>query len=178
MRRCSKCLAEKPLPEFKTDKRKPLGVSSCCRACSQAACRKYRETHVAPRIIKQKNLKRRPKAAARRVPQEKQREYQRQWAKNNPTKVRAIERNKRAKKKEAVGKHTGADVKAILAKQKHRCAYCTKSLRSRYHIDHIMPIARDGSNDRRNLQALCPTCNTKKWAKHPLDYAREIGLLL
>ncbi len=31
-------------------------------------------------------------------------------------------------------------------------------------IDHILPIARRGTNDPANLQVLCRPCNRKKWA--------------
>ena len=33
------------------------------------------------------------------------------------------------------------------------------------HLDHIIPRARGGGDDRGNLQTLCETCNTSKGAK-------------
>jgi 5-methylcytosine-specific restriction endonuclease McrA len=41
-----------------------------------------------------------------------------------------------------------------------------------------MPLARGGSNDRLNLQCLCPQCNLSKNAKDPIAWAREQGRLL
>lgn len=41
------------------------------------------------------------------------------------------------------------------------CAACGCS--ERLEIDHITPIARGGSNDLSNLQALCTSCNRSKW---------------
>jgi len=32
------------------------------------------------------------------------------------------------------------------------------------HVDHILPVARGGGNERKNLQTLCETCNTSKGA--------------
>ena len=40
------------------------------------------------------------------------------------------------------------------------------------------PLALGGSNDKANLQLLCPTCNAKKSAKHPIDFMQSRGLLL
>ena len=31
------------------------------------------------------------------------------------------------------------------------------------HIDHIVPLARGGTNDLVNLQLLCAECNQKKY---------------
>lgn len=72
--------------------------------------------------------------------------------------------------------------KEILAElfdlQKGRCAYCREKVSGRPHIDHIMPKALGGSNDRSNLQLTCQTCNQSKCARHPIEFARSIGRLI
>lgn len=86
---------------------------------------------------------------------------------------------RRSRQKEHGGTHTPDDVKAILAAQKHRCAYCRADLRKvPYHVDHIVPLARGGSNARTNIQAACASCNRSKGAKDPIDFAQERGMLL
>jgi 5-methylcytosine-specific restriction endonuclease McrA len=65
-----------------------------------------------------------------------------------------------------------------IAGASHLCAYCRTKVGQVYDIDHIVPLARRGTNDSRNLQVLCPTCNRRKAAKHPNQFARELGLLL
>ncbi len=101
------------------------------------------------------------------------------WRAANPDKSRAITRNRRARIAGAQGAHTAADLKEILEAQGHRCAYCRADLRkTAKHVDHIVPLARGGSNGRANLQYLCAPCNQAKNAKDPADFARSIGLLL
>ncbi len=45
-----------------------------------------------------------------------------------------------------------------------RCTKCGAVVKDRkdVHVDHIVPLARGGSNDRDNLAAKCATCNLKK----------------
>ena len=65
--------------------------------------------------------------------------------------------------------------------QKGKCAYyatCRKSIRNGFHIDHILALSKGGSNWIRNIQLTCASCNLSKQAKHPLVFARQIGLLL
>lgn len=88
-------------------------------------------------------------------------------------------RVRRARKKGASGTHTGDDAKSLLISQGYRCAYCRADLRKKKrHLDHIMPLARGGSDDRNNLQWTCAPCNLSKGAKDPIDFARERGLLV
>jgi 5-methylcytosine-specific restriction endonuclease McrA len=101
------------------------------------------------------------------------------WKRANPDKINAQTRNRRAAKRSAPGSHSASDVMEITRAQKNRCAYCAVSLaRVRPHVDHIIAIARGGSNDRRNIQILCETCNTSKGARDPIDFARAGGMLL
>lgn len=96
----------------------------------------------------------------------------------NPESRRVNEANRRARKKAAGGKHTVADIKRLFRLQRGKCACCHVSIADGYHVDHIQPLALGGSNDKTNLQLLCPTCNTKKSAKHPIDFMQSRGLLL
>jgi 5-methylcytosine-specific restriction endonuclease McrA len=106
----------------------------------------------------------------------------RYYAKNREAMVergKASGHRRRARKHECGGSHTAADLRAILKAQNHRCAYCRADLRKvQRHLDHIMPLARGGSNGPENLQYLCEPCNRSKGAKHPTEFARERGLLL
>lgn len=100
------------------------------------------------------------------------------YRKRNPEKVNANNAKRRALKSECSGSHTAKDIANILKAQKNKCANCLNRIKSGYHVDHVMPLALGGSNGPENLQCLCPTCNLKKHAKHPIDWARENGRLI
>jgi 5-methylcytosine-specific restriction endonuclease McrA len=103
------------------------------------------------------------------------------WQKANPKKQAAIMRTRRAKVAGTGGRHSTKDIESLLKMQKGRCANpsCKKDIkRGGYHIDHIIPVSKGGSNSARNLQLLCPVCNHRKHAKHPIDFMREQGFLL
>lgn len=102
------------------------------------------------------------------------------YKKDHPDRRAEYQRRRRARKMGADGCHTKEDVAKILELQKNKCAEptCRKDITERYHVDHIMPLSLGGSDWPDNLQCLCPSCNTRKRAKHPLDWAKENGRLL
>jgi 5-methylcytosine-specific restriction endonuclease McrA len=100
------------------------------------------------------------------------------WQKNNPDKVRTINRNSKARRKKAEGRHTAQDIANIYQLQRGKCAICKSALNGKYHVDHIVALKNGGSNWPRNLQCLCPPCNLRKSDKHPVVFAQERGLLL
>lgn len=106
----------------------------------------------------------------------------RAWEMANPEKMKACRQNTRAKRKLATGSHTGEDIKRIYESQRGICINCKikipKSGKHRYHVDHIVPLAKGGTNNADNLQILCRSCNCSKGAKDPIDWAQENGRLL
>lgn len=100
------------------------------------------------------------------------------WAKRNRPARRIHWQNYKARKLAAGGTFTPEDIKAILRRQKRKCVVCWVDISKSYHIDHIMPLFLGGSNDRTNIQLLCPHCNTSKQAKHPIDFMQSRGFLL
>ena len=56
----------------------------------------------------------------------------------------------------------------IYQRDNYQCQGCGQTqTETILNIDHIIPLAKGGSNDMSNLQTLCQTCNQNK--KHHLD---------
>ena len=52
--------------------------------------------------------------------------------------------------------------KIVASNQGWHCGHCHTQLDFTYEIDHIIPLFRGGTNDSRNLIALCRNCHGKK----------------
>lgn len=80
-------------------------------------------------------------------------------------KGRAAGHKRRAAMRENGGSFTQMDVAEMYSGQDGKCVYCSCSLESGFHIDHIQPVIKGGSSDKSNLQLLCAKCNLSKGPK-------------
>lgn len=72
----------------------------------------------------------------------------------------------KARRRGAIGKFTFAEWKTMIVQYNYTCPCCHRSEpKIKLTIDHIIPIARGGSNNAENIQPLCVSCNSKKHAK-------------
>lgn len=98
----------------------------------------------------------------------------------NKDRYRAHTQARRAALRGAEGSHDAKDISAQYARQRGKCFWrdvneeCAVSLRDGYHIDHVVPLSKGGSNGPENLVLACPTCNLQKNAKHPMDWAGQL----
>ncbi|MBU4274189.1 MAG: HNH endonuclease, partial [Planctomycetes bacterium] len=58
-------------------------------------------------------------------------------------------------------RHGVENIKRLWKEQDGCCAYCNNRL-DKYHIDHIIPLARGGKHLPENWCLSCPDCNYKK----------------
>ena len=93
----------------------------------------------------------------------------RQYRAANPDKVYQQSIRRRARKAAADGTYTSADIRAQLKRQKGRCYWCGKKVMD-YHVDHVIPLSRGGSNGPENLVIACPSCNLSKGRKLPHEW--------
>jgi len=54
--------------------------------------------------------------------------------------------------------------------QADRCGYCDQPLHGGGQLDHITPLAKNGTNAIENLAYACFQCNTEKHAKTADEY--------
>lgn len=96
----------------------------------------------------------------------------------NPNKQIEASHHRRAIERGSVGQ-VSRNIKTKLREaQGNKCAFCSQSLtRKKVHLDHIVPLARGGQHTDLNLQVLCSTCNHRKSAKDPIQFAQENGKL-
>lgn len=104
--------------------------------------------------------------------------YRVEWRKKNVQVRRVYSTNYRARKNASEGSHTKDQVADLFNAQGGKCIYCLRKLGSRYHADHIVPLALGGTNWISNIQLTCKSCNSSKGAKHPIAFAQERGRLL
>jgi 5-methylcytosine-specific restriction endonuclease McrA len=74
-----------------------------------------------------------------------------------------LERIKTAKRRSSKGTLPKNIVDKLLSLQNWLCRCCNTSLKDGYHLDHIIPISRGGSNSEDNMQLLTPKCNMQKY---------------
>jgi len=111
---------------------------------------------------------------------EQQAERVRRYREKHPEIIKVINSNRRSKLCAAPGKHTVDDIQAQLKRQKGRCYYAACGhckLGKEFHVEHVVPLIRDGWNDASNIVISCPVCNAKKGKRLPHEWV-EGGRLL
>lgn len=89
-----------------------------------------------------------------------------QWREDNPEKAKASSVNAHAKRKSAEGEFSPSEWKELCEKYDYTCLCCgKKEPEIKLTPDHVVPVARGGSNYISNIQPLCMPCNRKKMTK-------------
>jgi hypothetical protein len=197
--KCNKCGEIFPWSHeyFKFNKRTHLHCQQPCKKCYAEVSKAYRQSH--PEEVKVRikrweeshrdNCRRKAKKwadAHKDIVKENFKKYRennkerlyarnRVWIKEHPLSSRAGKQRYKARKREATtGSWTRADIQLQYEGQKGCCWWCGKPLKNKYHMDHRVPLAKNGIHDRTNIVISCPTCNMSKGAKLPQEFAGRL----
>ena len=169
---CNQCQQVKPIEAFTANAGRARGVNSFCRACFSRLCR----TRYRPVIYAQQTAWRRanPAATAR---------YGQRYSQANPEKIRAKARRLKARNPERYRQYMKTGDRNRRARERLAPGHATtEQQQARWDyfgglcwmcgipadvMDHVKPLARDGSGWPANLRPACNRCNQKKRARWP-----------
>jgi 5-methylcytosine-specific restriction endonuclease McrA len=162
---CSKCKQLKPTSEFGIHSTTSDGFYSQCLICHRQARAIYRQKHADKIKIEQK-LHYQKNAESKKA-------YALAWHKANPEKFAKYQRISKKRNKEAVAADTrrrnarrkqngvfAISKQELIKLSKQNCFYCGSS--QRITIDHVVAIARGGTDSIGNLVPACKSCNSSK----------------
>jgi 5-methylcytosine-specific restriction endonuclease McrA len=124
------------------------------KAIRRAVLRKWREQHPE----KSREAARRQ----RRANPNAKRAAEKKWRQANPHKLAAKFARRRAVARGANGRCTAEQIAERAKVYGEVCAYCGGKYET---IDHVIPLARGGSNWPANLRPACKRCNSSKGDK-------------
>lgn len=173
---CPKCKESKSHKEYSKNKGSITGLHVYCKACDSSILREKIAKN--PNYYKDmyRDNRDRFRASNRRARirnRETLIESCKRWRLENRDKHLASVHARRARMLSADGGFSKKDIERLKKSQSMRCASCdTCLIKSGYHIDHITPLSKGGSNWPYNLQLLCPKCNLGKAAMMPSEWER------
>lgn len=176
-KRCVRCRETKPLSDFHSNRSARDGRGKLCKPCANKAAKDWaaanldrvrarrkayysahaEEARAYSRQYRNDNIER-----VRQVERAKRQanpEYMRNYVRANPDKYREYQFRRKAKIRNAPGNATAADIAARWAMWGNLCYMCGAPATC---TDHVIPLARGGSNWPANLRPACKSCNCKK----------------
>lgn len=123
-----------------------------CHRCNQPG--EFR-----PRFKICKKCESKSRSERRTLNWEWEKEYKRRWRETNKAKSKVYNKVDCANSR-ADDKITAADVRLVIERDGYKCVQCDSKVR--IELDHIVPLAKGGTNCLDNLQILCHDCNHRK----------------
>ena len=154
-KRCPKCEETKPLTDFYKDKSRKDGYEYICKTCRKARNVQSYEDNREGRIAHMVQYKRENRGVVL--------EQERRHNRKHPE----VHRAARIRYFTARGYEDFPTeiVKEVIAVSGGICPYCDKPFTGG-HIDHVIPVSKGGTNDRKNLAYVCARCNLSKGNKN------------
>lgn len=104
-------------------------------------------------------------------------EQAKRYRKKYPEVIRARCAKYRAQKIEGLKRFGWIDEKLIANYYTRICGICNTPIESKYEIDHIIPLSRNGTHTLDNLQLTHPICNRTKRGRLQKEMGIDIMLL-
>ncbi len=163
LKRCSKCRTLKDCAAFAKNSNMSDGLQKWCKTCWQ----EYNQTHKDE--VKEYNN------SWRTENREQKRLSNKMWAdQSGYYQIRYINhreyylsqgQTRRGRILGVPGRITPEIVVRLYEESEDHCGYCGIRLFGKFHVDHIQPISREGSNLEENLCISCSSCNLSKGSK-------------
>lgn len=179
-RKCSTCGIEFPATREYFHK----NGDELCRYCVSCACaraRRWRENNLEKDRAHSRAYRAQHVEEARerslnynKAHRADKREYDRIYRESHNEQRKANHHTRRARKKGNGGTLTAADITMQIRSQTDKkgqlhCWWCGEKL-NKWHVDHVIPLARGGSNAPENIVISCPTCNMTRKDKLPHEW--------
>lgn len=177
---CRTCEVVKPLNEFSPDRRNADGCGAHCRSCTRtrlAECkRRLKELYPDVARARWAHDAQRWRAHHPELMRSRNRLAHLKWRLSDPDRARLIKRkaevNRRAIKRGAFVETV--DPQVVFIRDDGWCGICLGpvSRDERWHVDHVIPLARGGKHSYANVQLAHAHCNIAKGDALPL---RRVG---
>ena len=184
---CTLCNAAKPLGLFSTHRQKKDGLSSWCKPCAVDKVRSYtskpeakqqKRAYDAERVARLRDELTKQRRALYVKNRERRIAYSKLWSAQNAEKRRVVSQNYKHRRRAVEA--SGVKFKDLMEwklAQKKVCAWCGTHCKTGYVVDHYQPLAKGGAHELSNLVISCRSCNAKKSARDPYEFANSVGRL-
>jgi 5-methylcytosine-specific restriction endonuclease McrA len=190
---CSKCKEVKPAEALDKNKSLKSGLRSECKECGKQLRseinRRSREKNKEARneynrkYWKETNYYEKNKDKLLQYQKEykannkdKCDKWRKEWHERNLEYSKLIRRNVEAKRRRQKENSTltSAEFCQWVSEQDKVCHYCGVECDDIFHVDHYIPLAKEGRHEIDNFVISCPTCNYSKGCKMPEEFTKQM----
>lgn len=166
-KRCSVCKEEKQFDDFYVDRAHPTGRGGYCKICTLERSRRYRAANGDALRERDRTAKSSPegRAKARDLYWANPDIYRAKALRNKNMQKAADAESRRRARMHSAGAVEKIDRLEIYERDGGRCHICSKLVSvKKFHLDHLVPIARGGTHTRDNVAVAHRVCNQRRGA--------------
>ena len=175
IKKCSKCLENKSIEEYNKGNAK-FGRKSECKLCQRARSKEYKKrAEVRKRETENQKIRRKKEHPLKKtIRYLSNKDRVEKWMKQNPQRVKRSRKAREHRRRERESNNP-LQLSSIVfleyynlkvfKRDRFTCEYCLSIIEGPYHLEHIVPLCRDGGSDIFNLAISCPKCNNGSGGK-------------